>query len=57
MALMKQTITIEIVYDSKWECPPSSWDWDWDLYLDIEGGESARIVNLTTPERVDNRPI
>ena len=55
MALMKQIVTLEIVYDGNVTLVPSAWDWD-DL-LDFAYNASVKILDSTTPERVDNRPI
>jgi hypothetical protein len=54
MALMKQTVTLEIVYDSYYV--PSPVSWDWEVLLDMRCNESIKVLDLTTPERVDNQP-
>ena len=52
MALMKQTVTLEIVYDSFNTPNPVEWNW-YDL-ADFAPDESIEVVKTTTPERVDN---
>ena len=51
MKLMKQTITLEVLYDEDMG-PPS--DWDWEGVWKMKYPEWAEVINSTTPERVDN---
>jgi len=52
MTLMKQTVTLEIVYDDEWSDHPH----DWDFYgkFRLTPPESIEIVKTTTPERISD---
>ena len=51
MALMKQTVTLEIVYDDDAVSQPFSWNFARLLRVFTD---HVKILDSTTPERVDN---
>jgi hypothetical protein len=53
MALMKQTITLEIVYDDHTLLYRPD-EWAWEVLIGLGPNESVEIISSTTPERVDN---
>ena len=53
MALKKQRITLEIVWDDSMAVEPVRWDWT-DL-LDLGPEETVEIVSANTPQNPENR--
>lgn len=50
MSLMKQQITLEIVYETDFTGPDS---WNWEDLVDLYGEESVKIIDAKPPEKVD----
>ena len=50
MSLMKQQITLEIVYEGNFKGPDS---WNWETLIDLYKEESVKIIDAKPPERVD----
>lgn len=51
MELMKQQITLEIVYEASTKRPEF---WNWEALVDHIEEESVKMINAKPPERVDN---
>lgn len=54
MALMKQTITLDIVYEDGITPCPTEWGWHELLDLGLEETVTVKILDSTTPERISD---